>query len=566
MNSSRPRMGDERESAMTGAAAIEWFLARDNKQYGPLSDLEMRKLVDLKHLKDSDLVWRAGMGDWTAAVQIFPQAFAPAAPSAAAPSIPAPQPAMAPGRPAEPAAAPTAARVETLSDYRARAGERADSGPQLAHPAATPPTAEPARTAQRRMWIAPGDPDQDAQARAETQPRFEPAFGMPDPSGRVGAASWAGPATPMGPAAGGQGWLDTEAPAQQSRAQQGASPRLEVDPAGKSRRARGPQPVAAVDDDDALDDETPTMRRRPRRLVGLFVVVLLLSAIVGGTWFLFQDQQALAKVLAPLGLSSSSSSDKPRASSAVSPKVVPSAANRAQAREPARPVAAAQLQNFPESAAAIDEQLQAGHLWKVVRAEFPEWYGERMTETARLVSEKKQDDAITKHLVDSLIALRRKNAETAYQASLPRLQLVARTFRDSLEQLTKHSHVACYALISSGESSRGMVALFRDPQYSTALQGGLAAVFEAVAEGRRAPVNTLAPRRADYDVLTQELTTLGWSEQDLSLFADPQELARATPERVCKLVREWFTAHLSIPDPAIQHRLLSESIRPVVAG
>ncbi len=65
---------------MTGAAqAIEWYLARDNKQYGPLSDIEMRKLAELKHLKDSDLVWRAGFSDWISAAKALPDVF-PAAP------------------------------------------------------------------------------------------------------------------------------------------------------------------------------------------------------------------------------------------------------------------------------------------------------------------------------------------------------------------------------------------------------------------------------------------------------------------------------------------------------
>ena len=63
---------------MTGPAQpIEWYLARDNKQYGPLSDIELMKLVELRHLRDQDLVWRAGFTDWTSAPVAFPQAFAP---------------------------------------------------------------------------------------------------------------------------------------------------------------------------------------------------------------------------------------------------------------------------------------------------------------------------------------------------------------------------------------------------------------------------------------------------------------------------------------------------------
>jgi hypothetical protein len=32
------------------------------------------------------------------------------------------------------------------------------------------------------------------------------------------------------------------------------------------------------------------------------------------------------------------------------------------------------------------------------------------------------------------------------------------------------------------------------------------------------------------------------------------------------MVREWFTAHLAVPDKGVQTRLLMESVKPVVAG
>ena len=43
---------------------IEWYLARDGAQHGPLSDVEMRAFVQLGHLRPGDLVWRAGFADW----------------------------------------------------------------------------------------------------------------------------------------------------------------------------------------------------------------------------------------------------------------------------------------------------------------------------------------------------------------------------------------------------------------------------------------------------------------------------------------------------------------------
>jgi hypothetical protein len=40
---------------------VEWHLARDGQQYGPLSDAEMAKFWKLGHLQMTDLVWRTGL-------------------------------------------------------------------------------------------------------------------------------------------------------------------------------------------------------------------------------------------------------------------------------------------------------------------------------------------------------------------------------------------------------------------------------------------------------------------------------------------------------------------------
>lgn len=63
---------------MAGAAPqIEWYIARDGQQYGPLSDLEMRKFVELRHLRPTDLVWRHGFPDWRPAPAVFPTTVPP---------------------------------------------------------------------------------------------------------------------------------------------------------------------------------------------------------------------------------------------------------------------------------------------------------------------------------------------------------------------------------------------------------------------------------------------------------------------------------------------------------
>jgi len=50
----------------------QWYLARDGEQYGPLSDPELAKFVELGHLQPTDLLWREGFPDWRQAQVVFP--------------------------------------------------------------------------------------------------------------------------------------------------------------------------------------------------------------------------------------------------------------------------------------------------------------------------------------------------------------------------------------------------------------------------------------------------------------------------------------------------------------
>lgn len=50
----------------------QWYLARDGQQFGPISDAEMAKFVELGHLKPTDLLWREGFPDWRPAMVVFP--------------------------------------------------------------------------------------------------------------------------------------------------------------------------------------------------------------------------------------------------------------------------------------------------------------------------------------------------------------------------------------------------------------------------------------------------------------------------------------------------------------
>ena len=71
---------------------IEWYLARDDQQFGPLSDVELKKFVELGHLRATDLLWRHGFSDWRPAASVFAeQRAAAAAPAAQMPQQHRPQ-------------------------------------------------------------------------------------------------------------------------------------------------------------------------------------------------------------------------------------------------------------------------------------------------------------------------------------------------------------------------------------------------------------------------------------------------------------------------------------------
>lgn len=53
-------------------SATQWYLARDGQQFGPLSDAELAKFIDLGHLQPNDLLWRDGFPDWRPALVVFP--------------------------------------------------------------------------------------------------------------------------------------------------------------------------------------------------------------------------------------------------------------------------------------------------------------------------------------------------------------------------------------------------------------------------------------------------------------------------------------------------------------
>ncbi len=657
--------GGQEPQDQTRNAGVEWYLAREGQQYGPLSHAEMVKLVELGHLKAVDLVWRAGFSDWTQAVTAFPELGAAAKPPPPPPPPP-PQRAPAPAGAADGASRTTAGsdgapEPREPAQSRARPSASADPAhaPDQSKPAADPdqrrraqerqaaPAEAPRRQVTEPAWAAAG-PRQRPAARADA-PASETAGGAdiawpdagartPDPHGQAAAASRPAPSWPgagpvpqgvvqaAGPQARGApqnappGAHRTPQPGNQSRHGQSAmQPARYGDAYPDAPGAAGPSPAAgraphhggphsgapapnwSLDGAAEMAPQTTGGRRRSGRprsdpdlsepgpiaeeehyegerrgrggLVLMLVLVLLLGVAGAGAYGVYtgrisadwaDDLRSKLGLAAPAPQQATRSPLSTDAGSRAGP---PSVAAAAPAPSAATATSAgAGGPAFPPTAAAFDSQLQTSKMWQMVKTDFPAWYQERIKEGARRSAESQDGASIQRYLLESLVALRRENARHAYAAGLPNLQAIAEAFRNNLVNLAQNSESACYTFISRGESARAIAQLYHQPRFGPLLEAQMVAVLEGFRQGQRQPITMPQPRQEDYALLSTELKTIGWTDDDLKLFADADGLARTEPAKVCSMVTDWFSAHLKLKDGEVQGRLLAESIRPVVGG
>lgn len=217
--------------------------------------------------------------------------------------------------------------------------------------------------------------------------------------------------------------------------------------------------------------------------------------------------------------------------------------------------------------ADIESGFDATAHWPVIKREFPDWYSERLREAAKLSAENKTPDEISKMLTERIVTLRRQNAPQALSASAPRLMAVANAFLANLKQLKQSNPQVCYNFIAQGELTPALMSQLKGAESPPpGIQVQVAAIFEAIAEGRKTPVTYEKPQQADYDALMAELGKLGWTQEDLTVFLNPKSLARTEPARVCQMVQDWFVAHIEIGDENTRQRLIGETLRPVVSG
>lgn len=440
----------------------QWYIARDGKQHGPLTDVEMRTFVGHSYLRPTDLLWRAGMTDWQPAPTVFPAAFQ------APPQAPAPQ--------------------------------------------------QPAPAAQAPQHQAPGHGQSTTAGRTPQKAGF--------PQGAAG---------------------------QQGFGQQ---------------QAGQPQGGAHTGYEDDNYEEEPA---RPSRLRQALMALVLIGLIGGGAFAIVSYKDDLLRIV----------SGPPKKPAAAETPPAPAApdpqSNAAPAGEPqAEPAQTAETQpeigeELPPDPAmiegsALDARLQKIPVWTILKKEYPDWYISSIAAADKLATENKPQLDIAAQLVQGLVNLRRQKAPNALAASPEKLRNVASTFLENLRALQAQSVGACYGFISKGEMSPGIIEMMQTPENATSLNAQLAAIFEAAAEGAKSPFKHEPAVKADYDVLIAELNKLGWKEEDLQVFSNPRLLAKREPAQVCKMVQDWFSAHLAVPDQAAQDRLLFETLKPVVSG
>lgn len=440
----------------------QWFIARDGKQHGPLSELEMRTFVSHNYLRADDLIWKPGFPSWQPAPSVFPAVFGSGEPAYAAP-VEAPQPAAV-----DPASL---------------------SGP---FPMMAAPQPQPAAPSPHDYQVNLYPPHADTMLPAEPLRR-----------GKVGKqlAIVAVLLTVIGVGAFVFATQREQIAAMLSGGEQGTA----TEP-----------PTVKADDFSAAQRAAATRQSEP---------------------------------------------SSPPASS-------PSPTETAAVPEPSAPMTAPQqsVVSTGVNATQLDARLQKIPLWALLKKEFPDWYGGHMQSAATATGQGDPNLVLARHLAEGLVSLRRKNADKALSSSTESLKRMASAFLENLRALRTISVGACYGFIAKGELSPAVLEIYKQPENATSLNTQSAAIFEAIAEGTKSPVTHERAARGDYDLLIQELGKLGWKDEDLQTFSNPKALAQRPPDRVCQMVQDWFSAHLAVPDAAVQERLLVETLRPVVSG
>lgn len=574
------REGGQTDGMADNPQSIEWYLARDGQQHGPVSDAELHKIIELGYLKPTDLVWRQGWAEWAPASTVMP-------PSGRAEPERQASAGRSPGGSVE-EQAQAQAESRAAADMTSRQDPGASNGAEATNPDAPSHRAQSRSTDGR--WPeptlaangygggggygnpAPGAAYERANVSQSDQPRAKddrlnglPAAGQPlsNLSGQAGYRGGSLPA-PVAPGTGIRPGAATH--------QRGPQPEPMTRPGGAQLDGHGgrldgaaghahpygkptPGPHAPLagpgsvappagrrPSPDAVDDKRDGFPWRTA------IVLFLLAGLAGGGFALYTSGKlpSLPFLAAP-----ARDGNIPVVPAPTAP------ARQAQTGETQTPAGAAPR--------AGPDGLPVSPLWTMLRRDYPDWYKDRAAEVAQLTAQSKNTAEINVAVTRAIVDLRRKYNVQALQSSPRTLMAIAASFVDNLNRLAKHSTAACYGFISQGEASPAVTAI-SSPEHLAGIDVQLANIFAAVVEGKATPIKHDQPKREDYDALTAQLGKRGWTAADLQLFSDARALARAAPEKVCQMVNDWFAAQLDVPDEAVRTRLLSEALKPVVAG
>jgi len=586
----------------------QWYIAREGQQHGPLSEPEMQLFVKGGYLKPSDLVWRPGFSDWQSALKVFP-----------------PKSAETPSQPKT--AAATTSATENLSVHaplkRVRGASTSTPGTKNAPGTKGSKTGEflqPSATGMPKKAASRAD-NPTAAASKTTQPNFPSRTASSDgkankdrPTGAMApqqsASSPAGGRSfhPVYPGMGSDKETrhvlqNTGHPVAPGQKQAHAPVKTQAQAFGRGQHSavKMPQTVGGGTGPSLQAGTGPTFSQsvQPERTAPpaqpangdentfgfdsrstssmLSRVITTLAAIIfvgGGAMFAYYNFEQLSDIArammgSPSGQASNKSppvieANKKTKTTTLSPtKSAPDIEPSSSAKGASGAGASQPVQE--ETLASLDTQFQKSALWSLLKSEYPDWYNARLKQVLDL-NAAGDDPEVTKRLLTEIVALRRKHAKEALSASADKLLAMATAFLANLKGLASHSTDACYMFISKGELSPTVLELMTQKSLAPALETQATTVFEAISEGRKSPVKRERASIQDYKILSQQLTKMGWTPQDLQLFSNPTALSNAPPSKVCQMVQDWFSAHIAITDRAAQERLLFETLRPVVAG
>ncbi|MGE0702036.1 MAG: DUF4339 domain-containing protein, partial [Hyphomicrobiaceae bacterium] len=304
--------------------AIEWYLARDGQQHGPVTDAELRKIIELGYLKPSDLVWRQGMAEWGLAEQVLDLKAASPPP----PSPPAPEPVA-------PASYPQARRAPTAPAHGSVSQPQLQAQPSY-------PQGDPRRGPQGGQGYAQQSQPRPAAAQSSQAPyqRADGGAGYPQPG-------------PGGPRRADSGF---DNPRDRSGPQPYAGPGGTIPKPGLGGNAPDRRPPPSDDDIDQHDE--PEGSGFPWRTAAVLVV---LAGLAAGGFALYRTGK----------LDSLPFLSAPSAQSKV-PVV-----NRPNAPAKETETASTATLVLSGNSQAIDHGLQGSPLWQRLKRDFPDWYKEK---------------------------------------------------------------------------------------------------------------------------------------------------------------------------------------------